>query len=71
MSLMDNPYFARIHAHICGDGHIYVEKGDRGKRYIIEYINKSIELISSFARDIYDVLKISPTIVYSSKNTSI
>ena len=67
MSLMNNPHFARIHAHICRDGHIYVEKGDRGKRYIIEYTNKSIELISSFARDVYNVLKISPTIIYSSK----
>ncbi len=71
MSLVDNPHFARIHAHICGDGHIYVENGNRGKRYVIEYTNKSIELINSFARDVYNVLKISSTIIYSSKNMSI
>ena len=42
---------ARIHAHICGDGHLYVEEGERGKRYIVEYTNTHTELVNEFICD--------------------
>jgi len=62
-------YLARIHAHICGDGHIYTEKGNYGLRYVIEYTNKELSLINDFAFSIYKLLGKYPTIIRrSSKN---
>ncbi len=43
---------ARIHAHICGDGHIYTEEGQRGTRYVIEYTNSCKELIEEYINDV-------------------
>ncbi len=54
---------ARIHAHICGDGHLYVEEGERGKRYIVEYTNTHTELINEFICDAVSEYKASPTII--------
>ncbi len=58
-----NICLTRIHAHICGDGHLYIEKGGRGKRYVIEYTNHCIELINSFSNDVYCILGKKPFIV--------
>lgn len=57
------PEIARIHAHICGDGCIYLKREKRPKKYLlnhnniyenvwtIEYSNNSIELLNEFAND--------------------
>ena len=62
-----NTYFARIHAHVCGDGHIYIEEGCRGNRYIIEYTNKCIDLVNSFSNDCLKLIGVKPVIIYSTK----
>ncbi len=54
---------ARIHAHICGDGHLYVEEGKRGKRYVIEYTNTHAELVNEFIRDAINEYKVSPSVI--------
>ena len=54
---------ARIHAHICGDGHLYVEEGERGKRYIVEYTNTHTELVNEFICDAVSGYKVSPTVI--------
>ena len=41
-----------MRAHVCGDGHLYVEVGRRGKRYVVEYMNSSLELINEFVNDV-------------------
>jgi len=64
-------HLARLHAHICGDGHIYIEEGDRGKRYIIEYTNKSIELINSFINDVIAVVGVHPVIISPAKKNAL
>ncbi len=55
---------ARIHAHVCGDGHLYVEKGDRGIRYVVEYTNKDRELIEEFVNDAKQIYGASPTVIW-------
>ena len=54
---------ARLHAHVCGDGHLYVEVGRRGKRYIVEYTNSSLELINEFINDAIYEYNVSPIII--------
>jgi hypothetical protein len=53
----------RIHAHVCGDGHLYVEKGERGRRYVVEYTNKCSMLIDEFVLDSMTEFNASPTIL--------
>ena len=55
---------ARIHAHICGDGHLYTEKGDWGTRYIIEYTNTNQSLIEEFVNDAKHAYNASPTVIW-------
>ena len=54
---------ARLHAHVCGDGHLYVEVGRRGKRYVVEYTNSSLELINEFINDAIYEYNVSPIII--------
>lgn len=62
------PALARIHAHLCGDGHqtTYREKDDHGywakyrknpfrTRYVVGYDNNNEDLLNEFRRDIYEV----------------
>ncbi len=54
----------RIHAHVCGDGHLYTEKGERGTRYVIEYTNKNRILIEEFVSDAKHAYNASPTVIW-------
>lgn len=54
----------RIHAHVCGDGHLYTERGDWGTRYVIEYTNKDRDLIEEFVNDAKHAYKVSPTVIW-------
>ncbi len=56
-------YLARVHAHVCGDGHIYTEKGEYGLRYVVEYTNKDLSLINDFILSIYKLLGKYPTVI--------
>ncbi|MBI4598287.1 MAG: hypothetical protein HY737_07820 [Candidatus Omnitrophica bacterium] len=67
---------ARIHAHVCGDGHLIDtrEKDDYGylkayrtgyyrRRYAIGYTNKNPKLIEEFMRDCYETFGLRPRYV--------
>lgn len=67
------PTLARIHAHVCGDGHLIQtrEKDDYGylkqyrqgyyrRRYAIAYTNKNWALIESFIRDAREAFGLRP-----------
>ena len=56
-------HLARIHAHICGDGHIYTEKGEYGLRYVVEYTNRDLSLVNDFIFNIYKLLGKYPTVI--------
>jgi len=63
------PAFARIHAHICGDGCIYKVRTNRSKkeliqhprkntvrnRFHIRYFNNDISLLKQFIKDVHTV----------------
>jgi len=52
---------ARVHAHLCGDGGLYVYKTaekDRVNRADICYFNTNIELINSFRQDMLKLFKV-------------
>lgn len=67
------PTLARIHAHVCGDGHLIQtrEKDDYGylkqyrqgyyrRRYAIAYTNKNWALIEAFMRDAREAFGLRP-----------
>ena len=60
----------RIHAHICGDGHLYTEKGDWGTRYIIEYTNTNQSLFEEFINDAKHAYNASPTVIWRQNKRS-
>ena len=64
---MHSIHIARLHAHICGDGHLYIDRGGRGKNYVVEYTNKSLDLIYSFTNDVVAVLGKRPIIIHPTK----
>ena len=54
----------RIHAHLCGDGGVYVYKtseNDRINRASIAYFNNNISLIKSFREDMFKVFNVKMT----------
>jgi len=74
------PALARIHAHVCGDGHLYLsrEKDDYGYlkaykhgyyrlRYGFGYTNLNRELIRSFMDDVLEVFGLTP-LYYTKQN---
>ncbi len=55
---------ARVHSHVCGDGHMYIEAGKRGLRYVIEYTNNDYSLIRGFVSSVYRSYGVRPFIVH-------
>jgi hypothetical protein len=68
-----SPALARIHAHVCGDGHLYCsrEKDSYGylktyregyyrQRYGFCYTNLDMRLIESFQQDVREVFNLTP-----------
>lgn len=56
-----NPELARIHAHLCGDGSVYIYKTkekDRNVRAVIGYYNKNQNLLNKFRKDFNKIFKV-------------
>jgi hypothetical protein len=67
-----SPELARIHAHLCGDGGLYLFKTaekDRKNRAEIVYFNNSKMLLQSFRKDMQKVFNVKMT--YSQKQNKV
>ena len=54
---------ARVHSHVCGDGHMYVEVGGRGLRYVVEYTSGEYVLVRDFVVSVYRAFGARPFVV--------